>query len=295
MKKGICILLLSFVVILSGCSENINLIVPPEKNPTYLDIMVTNKCLYTMVKEIAGNNNIDYMFKDENKIEGFSYTDDSIQNVGKQDLFIYNGSDFEKWSEDFLGKVDKNKVGVINVSRGVSLLSYNNKDDSNYRNKIPYYWLDADNYKVMLLNIKNAIEEKDPNNRDIYENNFANDIKDIDKYNKNMEKIINDIKQYNFVTDSDDFDYLLNKYDNLKFYRSTQGIISSDDLSRIQKEMDNGKKLCFMYSDDKDLQQNKDIIDKFKLKTAKVTLYNGDMSYLDILQSNLESIKKAVQ
>lgn len=295
MKKSIYVLLLSLVVILSGCSQNINIVVPTEKKPVYLDIMVTNKCLYTMVKDIAGNNNIDYMFKDENKMQDFTYTQDSLQNTGKQDLFIYNGADFEKWTDDFLGNVDKSKVGVINVSRGVSLLTYNNKDSSNYRNRIPYYWIDSDNYKVMLLNIKNAIEEKDPGNRDIYESNFENAIKNINKYKKGVDEISNQIKQYTFISDSDNFDYLLNKYNNFEFYRNNQGSISADDLSKIQKEMDNGKKLCFVYSDDKDLQQNKDIIDKFKMKTLKIILYDGDMSYLDILQNNFAAIKKVVQ
>lgn len=295
MKKGIYVVLLFIIVLLCGCDKNINInlnIVPTVHKQAFLDIMVTNKCLYGMVKEIAGpNNNIDYMFKDESKIGDFEYTGDSISNIEKQDLFIYNGAGFEKWIDEFSGKIDKSKVGVINVSRGVSLLSY--EDKSNNANvKNPYYWGDSNNDKVMLLNIKNAIEEKDPKNRDTYDKNFDNAVKNVNKYKKSLSEISSKVKKYTFVTNDYKFDYFLKDFDNIKFSRNTEGNVSDDDLSKIQKEADGGEQLCFVYNEDADLQKNKDIIDKFKMKTVKFTVYNSDMSYLDMLNSNLENIKK---
>lgn len=291
------VLLLCAFVLLCGCDKTIDLnIVPVEHKQAVLDIMVTNKCLYTMVKEIAGqSNNVDYMFKDENKIDDFVYTNDSISNIGKQDLFIYNGAGFEKWIDEFLGKLDKSKVGVINVSRGVSLQSYVNKNNNNSNDKNPYYWGDSNNYKVILLNIKNAIEEKDPKNRDIYEQNFANAIKNIDKYKKNVDEVSKKMEKHTFITSDYKFEYLLKDYDSIQFERDSEGNVTDDYISKMQKKYDNGNQLCFVYKDDVDLQKNKDIIDKYKMKTVKLTVYDGDMSYLDMLNSNLNNIKKLLQ
>lgn len=301
MKKLIPVILLFFCISQCGCQKNVN----TNSNTgtathiqNNLDIMVTNKSLYLMVCDIAGNNNsVEYMFKDENKIKDFSFTADSISSIGTQDLLFYSGAGFENWIDNFVGNVDKSKIGIINVSRGISLSSYGNKNDSSYGSKNPYYWLDADNYKVMLLNIKNAIEEKDPDNITIYETNFTNSIKKIDKYKKYAETLNAKLKKCTFVTDEDKFDYLLKGINcsYIKFYHDPQGLVSNDDESKVAKSKDNGDKLCFIYDDDNDLQKNADIIAKYKMVPIKVTAYNGDMSYLDIIKSNVSNIENAIK
>ncbi|MDF2503507.1 MAG: ABC-type metal ion transport system, periplasmic component/surface adhesin [Clostridium sp.] len=302
MKKIICIFFLSIIIILQcACDKNISIdsnTGNKKKVIKNLDIMVTNKDLYNIVKNIAGDdNNLEFMLKNENENEDFTYTDDSTSNIGKQDLFIYTGAGFENWIDDFLNKVDKSKVSIINSSRGVSILNYNNKSAKNYGQKNPYYWMDIDNYRTMLLNIKNAIEEKDPKNRNLYETNFRNAIKDIDGYKESMKDISSKMSGYTIVTDTDKFDYFLKSQNlnNIKFYRNDQGNISPEDNQRISVEKDNEKKLCFIYDDDNDLNQNKDIIDRYNIQTIKLTVYNGDMSYIDILKGNMESIKNVIK
>ncbi|WP_279372966.1 metal ABC transporter solute-binding protein, Zn/Mn family [Clostridium arbusti] len=132
MKKIICIFFLSIIIILQcACDKNISIdsnTGNKKKVIKNLDIMVTNKDLYNIVKDIAGDdNNLEFMLKNENENEDFTYTDDGTSNIGKQDLFIYTGAGFENWIDDFLNKVDKSKVSIINSSRGVSILNYNNK------------------------------------------------------------------------------------------------------------------------------------------------------------------------
>lgn len=300
MKKLICLFFLSTIIILqSSCSKNININSNTEDNRKViknLDIMVTNKYLYNIVRDVAGdNNNLEFMLKNEN--EEFTYTEDSILNVGKQDLFIYTGAGFENWIDDFLSKVNKSKVSIINSSRGVSLLTYNNKNSKNYGQKNPYYWMDTNNYRTMLLNIKNAIEEKDPKNRNGYEANFRNCIKNIEEYESSMKDISNKMNEYTVVTDTDKFDYLLKSQNlkTIKFYRNDQGNISTEDNQRISTEKDNQRKLCFIYDDDTDLQQNKDIIDRYNILAIKLTVYNGDINYTDMLKSNIESFKNVVK
>ncbi|AJA49566.1 ABC-type metal ion transport system, periplasmic component/surface adhesin [Clostridium pasteurianum DSM 525 = ATCC 6013] len=300
MKKIMCLFLLFTIIIFqNSCNKNTNINSNTENTKKViknLDVMVSNKYLYNIVRDIAGDkNNLEFMLKNEN--EKFTYTEDSISNVGKQDLFIYIGAGFEEWAEDFLNNVDKSKVSVINSSRGISFLTYGNKNAKNYGQRNPYYMMDINNYKTMLLNIKNAIEEKDPKNRSTYEANFRNCITKVDEYRDSMKDISNKMKDYTIITDTDRFDYLLSSqnFNNIKFYRNDQGYISSEDNQRISIEKDKGKKLCFIYDDDKDLQQNKDIIDRYAIQPIKVTVYNADMDYVDMLKSNIESFKSVIK
>jgi zinc/manganese transport system substrate-binding protein len=302
LRKPFFIVLAIIAILITGCknSRNVSSNAPSGKViysvGVGLDIMVTNKCLYTMVKSIAGeNNNVDFMFKDESEQKNLKYTDDSILNVGKQDLFIYSGAGFEDWSDDFLSRVDKSKVGVTDVSRGVKTLTYQNKLDKNYGNKNPYYWMDADNYGTMLLNIKSAIEEKDPKNNVTYENNFNASIKEVNKYKTSLNDIASKMKQYTLVTDVDKFNYMTNSVNinSIKFYRNDEGAISPEDEQKISSEQSDNKKLCFIYQDDNDLNQNKDIIDKYHMKTIKLIVYDGNISYMNMLKQNIASLEGA--
>ena len=301
MKKLLFAVLLILCVTQCSCAKN-TIVTSNVTNKVYaqnnLNIMVTNKTLYYMVCDITGQNNyVDYMFKDESKLEKFSYSSDSTTNISKQDLFFYSGADFETWVDDFVNKVDKNKVGMINVSRGITLSNYENKLYKKYDNQNPYYWLDYDNYKVMLVNIKNAIEEKDPENRTTYETNFNNSIKKIDSYKKSIDTENDKLKQCTFVQEVDDLDYFVKETSasSIKFYRDASGNISSDDENKISKEKENGNKLCFIYNNDQDLQVNQSLIAKYGMTPIKLTTYDGNLSYFQIIQNNEVSLQNAIK
>ena len=156
-----------------------------KNNEVNLNIMVTDKFLYFMTKDIVNDKHfVQYMFKNKEEEFNYIYSKDSLNNISKQDLFIYNGAGLEPWINEFLDKLNKSKVGVINISRGINLLSYNKQ--VKYKNLVlknnPYYWLNIDNYKIALLNIKNSIQDKDPRNRDYYEKNFSNKLKELEGY-----------------------------------------------------------------------------------------------------------------
>ncbi|MDP4146132.1 MAG: metal ABC transporter substrate-binding protein [Bacillota bacterium] len=285
----------------SGCSStatNINTNVINKEQGIVLDIMVTNKPLEFMVKDIVGDKHlVDYMFKDENQINDFSFSKDSLDNIGKQDLFIYSGIDFEPWMDDFLSKLDKSHVGVINASRGVKTISFDTK--VKYKNKEldknPYYWLDINDYRVMLNNIKNSIEDKDPQNRDYYEKNFEASLKKLDKYKDQMNKISDKSKAYTFITTSDKFDYLTKSLGLKMIKISGKNSLSPDEKSKLDKARDDLKNLCFLYENDNDLNDNKDIIAAYNLKPVKLTSYNGDLKYTDILKNDFDSLTNAVK
>ncbi|MDD3223973.1 MAG: metal ABC transporter substrate-binding protein [Clostridium sp.] len=305
MKKVRLIILIVCVTLLCACNDNSKIDsgkTPDNKSTSIgegIDIMTTNKFLYTIVKQISGNNNnIDYMFTDESEDKNFNPTSDSENNIEKKDLFIYSGAGFEGWVSNFLSKVDKNKVGVIDASRGTKITSFGNKNDAkNYNNKNPYYWMDLDNYSAMVLNIKDAIEEKDPKNIDLYETRFKSIIKNVSKYKSQIKDINSKMKNYDFVTDQDTFDYMTNDMDvkTIKFYRNDQGAISPDDEKKISDEFNSNKSLCFLYENDNDLNANKDIIDKYKMKTIKITVYNSNMSYANMMQGDINNIKSVIK
>lgn len=164
---------------------------------TYLNIMVCNKSQYYMVKKIVGErHNIQYLFNNEEKIDAFQYDKGVVDNVSNMDIFMYSGNSFENWDSAFINDLDKSKVGVINISRGIRTLNYN--DENNKTN--PYYWTGLEEYKIALYNIKNAIQDRDPKNRDLYEKNYNTAISYLEQSLSIYNGKRNDLNNYIFIS-----------------------------------------------------------------------------------------------
>lgn len=297
----VIIFLLSFS--LSGCkdSQRANLNIPKEQNNDNktsgisLDIMVTNRYLYNIVNDLVGDkDNVQFMFKDDNDIKQFKYTSDSLNNISKYDLFIYSGADFEPWITGFVNKLDVSKVGVIDASRGTKIISLDKKitygDETIDKN--PYYWTNIDNYKIMILNIKNALEEKDPKSRNFYENRFKNSINNVKIIDNDLKASLTKLDGYTFITTDFKYDYFFSYYDlkNIKYDELND---SSFD-STIEKKVSDDKKIFFVYSDDLELQNNKKIIEKYNMKPLKFDVYYKNGSFINMMKSNLSSINKFI-
>lgn len=263
-------------------------------NNVNLDIVTTDKLLYTIVKTIVKDKHtINYMFKDRQSEINFKFTYDSLNNISKKDLFIYVCPSFEIWVDDFIDKLDKSKVGIINSSRGVKLLAYNHplKYKNITVNENPYYFMDIDNYKIMLVNIKNAVEDKDPKNRSLYEKNFSSELKNLQSYESNLKSIDESLSDYKFIISNENLKYFTN-YNKLELLdiASSNNVLSSDDIKKEIDQNNSNNKIVFLYTDDSELNVNSEILKTYGIKPVKLQMFNGNYSYEDTIKQNIKSL-----
>ncbi len=301
MKKQNAVIILIVTIILTaiGCSTpKINEPNTPisEERDTVLNITTTNKSLYYMVKDIIGDkHNVDYMFKDEKSLWSFVYSDDSLNNIAKKDLFIYMGSNYEPWVPAFNDNIKKSKVGMINASRGVKIL--NLTKSKTYGNKEikenPYYVMSIDNYKIALLNIKNAVQDKDPKNRQFYEQNFNNKIKILDEKADKLKSLVDELKEFYVALPNDNSDYLI-EYLGLKSIKLNDVLKNEEEVKKFDDKVKDKKgKMLFLYTEDAEKELYEPLILKYSMKPLKAQGINGDMEYgylLDELIKNLQNI-----
>lgn len=172
-----------------------------------LNITTVSKNQYYMVKSIVlDKHNVEYLSDDESEIYEFKYNEDIINNISERDLFIYYGLNNEPWINGFIGKLKKGDLGIINMSRGIKALTY---EQNNEINENPYYWLGVNEYKIALYNIKSAIQEKDPKNKNYYEENYVNAINEVENFVKDLNIELEKFKDYTILTNTNTFDYLL--------------------------------------------------------------------------------------
>lgn len=288
------------MLLLTACTDSqqtvqpiVNLEDKTIKTEVTLRIITTNKLLYNMVKDIVKDDHIvDYMMTEEESQWKYKFSQDSLKNIANKDLFIYFGAGFEPWVTEFEKSVEKGKVTVINCSRGIRNLDLANP--LTYEGELiesnPYYWLDSDNYKIVLSNIKNGIQEKDPIRRQVYESNFEEAIKKLDEVNKELSSVIKEYKKHTILTNTEELDYFFDSYD-LKPVR----LLNEDKILEMEDQIyqeSNDKNYIFLYSDDNQLEYVKDIVSNPKVQKVKLTTYCIERSCLDVWQANYNALKK---
>lgn len=254
-----------------------------ESRDRYLNIMTVNKPQYDMVKKITKDkHNVEYMFAEENDIKDFKYNNEVIDNISNMDLFIYSGTSFEPWTNTFINELKKGNLGIINIARGIRLLNYE-QDGVNKEN--PYYFSGIEEYKIALYNTKAAIQDRDPQNRDYYEQNYNNAIDDFNKRLKYYDEKIKKLNEFTFITLSNDFDYLLKdlglnvvKLDNHELSEFIK--INKFDINKIVI-VEDGEKLSGL-----------DLSPYFSVKLWK---YYGKMSFDDLIEYNINELSKIVK
>ncbi|MDD6795034.1 MAG: zinc ABC transporter substrate-binding protein [Clostridiaceae bacterium] len=249
----------------------------------YLNIMTTNKLEYDMVKTIVGDkHNVAYMFTEEGECQKFKVNEGTVKNISdNMDIFFYSESELEPWSNNLIEKLNKSNVGIIDVSRGIRLLNIENDDKETVEN--PYYYSGIEEYKILLYNIKSAIQDRDAKNRNFYENNYNKAIEDLDKSIVEINKDKKDINKYNFISLDNDLDYL---YKNL-------------GITPIKCKEDEIENTISNNNFDKDkviiLKSNDTPFFKEGYKVASFTRYNGNKSVKNLIIDNYETFYNLIE
>lgn len=251
-----------------------------ENRDKYLNIMTVSKPQYDMVKKITKDkNSVNYMLTDEKEISEFKYSEDVLDNISNMDLFIYSGTSFEPWSNSLINELKKGNLGIINLARGIKLLSYTQGSDTKEN---PYYFEGVEEYKIALYNVKSAIQDRDPQNRDYYEDNYNKAIKEFDDNLKKYSDKLKSLSEYKFITLNNDFDYLT----------------KSLNLNTIQ--LDNHEMGEFIKINNLDPKKVIIIVDgeagtKLDLSgynTVKLWKYYGDYSFDNLILYNVQELAK---
>ena len=238
----------------------------------YLNIITCNKIQYEMVKDIVGKkHNVEYMFNNDQQSKDFKYTDETIENISNMDLFFYSGGILEPWSNELISKLKKGDLGIINSSRGIRGI---NLSGENSNNENPYYMVGYEEYKVALYNIKAAVQEKDPKNRDFYEENYTKAIDDINNVLKTYDSKKGAVEEYTFIALDDKLDY---------FYRNI-GIspikLNNKTIHEVIKENNIKPSKLFV------LKDRDTVFEESNLNVIELRGYSGIDSAIEVLLGN---------
>ena len=225
-SKKIFGLILAGAVLITGCTAKTEKKDKGDNTKGKLKIVTTIFPEYDITRAIAKDKvDLELMIKPGVDVHSFTPTPQDIKTVQNSDIFVYGGTEHDKWVENLTKSIDMKNKKVVKLVDGIQQLEeesvdgmkhehhhddekedehnhdhkhekedkHNHKDESE-KELDPHYWTSPKNAIQMVKTITNALVEKDPDNAEFYKENAKNYIKQLEGVDKELHDVVDNAK-----------------------------------------------------------------------------------------------------
>lgn len=134
-----------------------------------------------------------------------------LAGLGTAAVFVYNGLGMESWAEDAVEAAGNDKLIVVEASKGADVIVRDESaeaEEQEHGKYDPHLWLGLRGAQTEAANIKDALVEADPANKDYYEKNCTDFVAQLEKLYEDYQEKFQSVERKNFVTGHAAFGYL---------------------------------------------------------------------------------------
>lgn len=312
MKRIVC-LLTALMLILSGCTSQ-----EPAKNDKK-SVVVTIFPLYDWVREIVGDSEgieLTLLMNKGVDLHNYQASASDIIKITDSDLFIYNGGESDEWIEDILK--ENKKLNSFSVMESIEdLLKQEEEKEGMQEDEHEqvheegefdeHIWLSLKNAKASCNIILNELVKLDPENKDKYQANYDRYINELDKLDAEYESVVSSSsKKVLLFADRFPFRYLVDDY-GIDYYAAFKGCsaeseASFDTIKFLAEKTDELNLKYVMILENSEEKIANAVINSTvnknqtieSLDSLQSTTLADNRSYLDVMSSNLEVLKKVL-
>ena len=328
MKKITVLLLALFMLVgaLAGCGKQ------NDTNQTdKLSIVTTIFPEYDWVREILGEkaDNAEITMLLDNGVDLHSYqpTADDIVKISDCDLFIYVGGESDEWVEDALRNAANGNMKVINllevlgdsvkteeIVEGMQEEEHEYEDAEEHEHEEEadeHVWLSLKNAKMLVRVISKALQELDPNNKDIYAANADAYVKKLSALDAEYQTAVDAASNKTILFgDRFPFRYLVDDY-GLRYYAAFVGCSAETEagfetISFLAKRVDEWKLPCVLTIEGAQHKIAETIVRNTTAKNQRVLTMDSMQSttskdvkngttYLSVMEKNLSVLKEVLR
>lgn len=301
-KKIFIVILIIFLLLTTGC-EN--------KNQKRINLIGSNFPCYDFLRAItkgATDVNVEMLLPKGVDMHHYEPTAKDIINIDKSNLFVYVGGESDSYLSNILNDLNKKEtlkiMDMVNLDYEELQEGMEGEIEEEYDEHV---WTSLKNTKVIIEKIKNELIKIDEINKDLYEENAKNYINEIDKLDKEIEKIINNSKRKEIIfADRFPLQYFAKSY-NLKYYAAFKGCsesteasnktisflidkVKSDNIPVIFKiELSNGN-----IAETVSKETNTKILEFNSMHNISLDDFNNNETYISIMKKNINNLKEAL-
>ena len=320
MKKITVLLLALFMLVgaLAGCGKQ------NDTNQTdKLSIVTTIFPEYDWVREILGekadNAEITMLLDHGVDLHSYQPTADDIVKISDCDLFIYVGGESDEWVEDALRNAANGNMKVINLLEVLGdsvkteeIVEGMQEEEYEYEEEADeHVWLSLKNAKMLVRVISKALQELDPNNKDIYAANADAYVKKLSALDAEYQAAVDAASNKTILFgDRFPFRYLVDDY-GLRYYAAFVGCSAETEagfetISFLAKRVDELKLPCVLTIEGAQHKIAETIVWNTTTKNQKVLTMDSMQStttqdvkngttYLSVMEKNLSVLKEALR
>lgn len=284
-----------------------------ERDETKLQVYTSFYAIYDFTNKIGGDKIQLYnLVPTGTEPHDWEPTAGNMLSLETADILFYNGLGMEHWVDTVANSLDNKNItfAALSSAPNLDLLNgtHDHDDNENHNDSDsidPHIWLNPQNVVREAEYIKNILSEKDPKNKNYYEQNFNDFKKNLDLLDADYKEQLSTFSNRNIVVAHEAYSYLCNAYNLTQVAINGISADAEPSPAKMAEISDFVKNNNVKYIFTEELLNKKTaetianetgaqllILSPFEGLTDE-QIQNGD-DYISVMYKNLENIKKAL-